>query len=398
MSSTRHNASATSSERKRLRDRRAQQNLREKRENRMRALEEQVAYCQKNHGNELIKNCMLTVDSVRRENELLLARQEHLRRLFQSWEAQSNGATGARLTLSSTYMASNPLPAPTTSICSPDSETVLVDPKIHTISGWSVNGVDSAHLGSTTDGLTAPSMTSTWPVASDSPTSPSPIVELPLMPDMHPTPGPDTCPLITPKEYSLMTAHSRSWSGWLALSDTIAKLPLLASPLELLHGSRHNWLADQVNRLLRRLSIREPDRFALSWILYVFVRWRANPTPLAFANMPTFLQPVAGQVRQDQHPEMIFFLWPQLRVNVLEHWDTIDILELYRYAISACRVRWPSSQSIWDWDDDDNMFVKPEFFQTFMDRSGWGFTSVFIDKYPQLMKGMDVEHIRYDIP
>lgn len=85
MSSTRHNASATSFERKRLRDRRAQQNLREKRENRMRALEERVSYCEKNHGNELIHNCMLTVETVRRENELLLARQEHLRRLFQGW-------------------------------------------------------------------------------------------------------------------------------------------------------------------------------------------------------------------------------------------------------------------------------------------------------------------------
>ncbi|KAE8166060.1 hypothetical protein BDV40DRAFT_256739 [Aspergillus tamarii] len=398
MSSTRHNASATSSERKRLRDRRAQQNLREKRENRMRALEERVAYCEKNHGNELIQSCMLTVDSVRRENELLLARQEHLRRLFQSWDVQGNGATGARLTLSSTYMASNPLPVPTTPICSPGDETVLVGREIHTLPGWSVNGIDSAQLGSATDGLTAPSMTSTWPVGSDSPASPSPMIEAFLMPDMHPTPGPDTCPLITSKEYNLMTAHSRRWSGWLALSDTIANLPLLASPLELLHGSRRNWLADQVNRLLRRLSIREPDRFALSWIMYVFVRWRANPNPLAFANMPSFLQPVAWQVRHDQHPEMIFFLWPQLRVNVLEHWDTIDILELYRYAISACRVRWPSSQSIWDWDDDDNMFVKPEFFQTFMDRSGWGFTSIFLDKYPQLMKGLDVEHIRYDIP
>lgn len=397
MSSTRHNASATSSERKRLRDRRAQQNLREKRENRMRALEERVSYCEKNHGNELIHNCMLTVETVRRENELLLARQEHLRRLFQGWEAQGNGAAGARLALSSTYMASDPLPAPTTPICSPGSETVLVDPEMHTMSGWSGNGIEFPHLGSTTDGLTATSMPSTWPVGSGTQSPPSPIIELGLVPDMHPTPGPDTCPLMTPKEYTHITANTR-WDGWLAVSEAIAKLPLLSTPFELLHGSRRNWLADQINRLLRRMSLREPDRLAYSWIMYSFVKWRANPSPLAYANMPNFIQPVAGQVRQDQHADLIFFLWPQLRLNVLENWNTIDIIELYRYAISACRVRWPSSQSIWDWDDNNNMFVKPEFFQTFMDRSGWGLTSVFIDKYPQLMKGMDVEHIRYDIP
>ncbi|GAB1200990.1 hypothetical protein APSETT444_010374 [Aspergillus pseudonomiae] len=110
-----------------------------------------------------------------------------------------------------------------------------------------------------------------------------------------------------------MAASSGNWSGWSALSDTVHKLPLLPSPFDLLHGSRRNWLADQINRLLRR-------------------------------------------------------------------------------------VRWPSSVSIWDWDDDENMFVKPEFFETFLDRSGWGLTSVFIDKYPELVKGMDVEGLRYDVP
>ncbi|KNG90614.1 hypothetical protein ANOM_001324 [Aspergillus nomiae NRRL 13137] len=401
MSSTRHNASATSSERKRLRDRRAQQNLREKRENRMRALEERVAYCDKNHGNELIRNCMHTVDCVRRENELLHARQEHLRRLFQDWEVQGNGATGVYRTLSSTSMTTNSFSAPwalTTSAGSPRSDITLVDPGMQNLSGWSVNGTDSAGLGLTTDGLTAPSMTSTWPVALDTRSSPSPIIDIPLMSSMHPTPGPDTYPLMTHKDYTQMAANSGNWSGWSALSDTVHKLPLLPSPFDLLHGSRRNWLADQINRLLRRLSLREPDRLALSWTMYSFARWRANPTPLTFANMPSFLQPVAGQVRQHQHPEFVFFLWPQLRVNYLESRSAIDLIEVYRYGISSCRVRWPSSVSIWDWDDDENMFVKPEFFETFLDRSGWGLTSVFIDKYPELVKGMDVESLRYDVP
>ncbi|OGM48937.1 hypothetical protein ABOM_003139 [Aspergillus bombycis] len=402
MSSTRHNASATSSERKRLRDRRAQQNLREKRENRMRALEDRVAYCEKNHGNELIRDCMLTVESVRRENELLHARQEHLRRLFQDWEVQGIGATGVHRTLSATSMTTNSFPEPwtlTTSTCSPRSEIALVDPAMQNLSGWSVNSIDSAGLGSTTDGLTAPSMTaSMWPVGSETRSPPSPIIQIPMMPSMHPTSGSDTYAVITRKDYTQMAASTGSWSGWSALSDTVAKLPLLPSPFELLHGSRRNWLADQINRLLRRLSLREPDRLALSWTMYSFVRWRGTPTPATFANMPTFLQPVAGQIREQQHPELIFFLWPQLRVNYLESRPRIDIIELYRYAISACRVRWPSSQSIWDWDDNENMFVKPEFFQTFLDRSGWGLTSVFIDKYPQLMKGINVEELRYDIP
>ncbi|KAE8372493.1 hypothetical protein BDV26DRAFT_301868 [Aspergillus bertholletiae] len=398
MSSTRHNASTTSSERKRLRDRRAQQNLRDKRESRMRALEERVAYCENNHSHELIQNWTLAVNSMRRENELLLARQEQLRRLFLGRDAPGNGTMGTHpAPLSSTYMAPDPRPTPITPICRPGSEISLINREIQTIPDWSVNRVESAHLGSTADSLTSPPMTSTWPVEIDSRDPCSPIIDLPPIPSMRVTQGFFRCPLLAHKQSPPVTDTTQTLSLWLALSDSIAKLPLLPSPFDLLHGSRRNWLADQINRVLRRLSLREPDRLAISWLVYVFIRWRADPTPLTFANMPHFLQPTSGQAQQGQQLEILFFLWPQLRVNLAEHGAPISILELYRYAVCSCRVRWSSTESIWEWDDDENMFMKPAFFQTFMNRSGWGLSSVFINEFPQLFRGMDVENIRYDL-
>ncbi|KAF5859774.1 hypothetical protein ETB97_002437 [Aspergillus alliaceus] len=394
MSSTRHNASTNSSERKRLRDRRAQQTLRDKRESRLRALEERVAYCETNHCNELIQNHMIAVEPMIRENEALLARHEQLRRLIHGWYRQDTGPPASSLILPPTCMASEPLPTSTIASCSSGAEMVLADPQSQPVSDWTVPGF--AHLGPSADGFTAPYINGTWPVGFGDQSANSLIVDIPLPSLSLAQTAP--CPLFTNEEYALATANTRGWTRWVTSTGSIAKFPAVPSPLDLLHGSRRNWLADQINRLLRRFALREPDRLAYSWIAYVFLRWRINPTPLTFSHLPDFLQPVAGQLQQDQTIEMVFILWPQLRINLLENSDTIDPIELDNYAAGGCRVRWPSSKSIWEWDSDENIYIKPEFFQTFMTRSGWGLSSTFINKFPVLVKGIDVEAIRFDIP
>ncbi|KAE8356863.1 hypothetical protein BDV28DRAFT_41766 [Aspergillus coremiiformis] len=382
MSATRHNASTTSSERKRLRDRRAQQNLRDKRENRIKALEERVAYCDKNHGDELIRNCMITVDYVRRENEILLARQEHLRRLFYGWEKEGYGTTGLpHLTRPPTTQSFPASMVASYGLGSDAMDATLTNAEAQVISSWPVPPMDpgSAHLAT-------PDLSSSPTRLSD---NPSLIADLPALPCLLPA----RSRLPVPPQILL-----NNWTRWITLANNVINTPPLPSPLDLLHGSRRNWLADQVNRLLRIYTLREPDRLAYSWILYGFIKWRINPTPLARSYLPTFLQPLAEQVRQGQKNQIMFFVWPQIKLNLLEHWDTIDKVELYKDAASSCKVRWPSSNSIWDWDRDDNILIKPEFFQTFMNPHGWGLASGFIDKYPQLMKGLDVEAVRFDDP
>ncbi|KAJ5242224.1 uncharacterized protein N7469_000551 [Penicillium citrinum] len=107
----RYNASPNSTGRKRLRDRKAQQTLRDKRERRIRGLEEKIALCERHHGNTGVHY----VKNLRSQNEKLRMGLESLRNILHSldddaWSTpkercrqhRGTGATGI-------YSAASPL-------------------------------------------------------------------------------------------------------------------------------------------------------------------------------------------------------------------------------------------------------------------------------------------------
>lgn len=76
----------SSVEKKRARDRRAQQTLRDKRTSRIRNLQEQVRICQETHCSKYVENLIKTCRRLRMENELLRGLREDLQALLNSWE------------------------------------------------------------------------------------------------------------------------------------------------------------------------------------------------------------------------------------------------------------------------------------------------------------------------
>lgn len=48
-------------------------------------------------------------------------------------------------------------------------------------------------------------------------------------------------------------------------------------------------------------------------------------------------------------------------------------------------------------DERDDLQICQDFLDAFTEESGWGLTSEFIAKYPELLDGMDVEVVRFQI-
>ncbi|KIW74777.1 hypothetical protein Z517_11547 [Fonsecaea pedrosoi CBS 271.37] len=85
-----HDNTMTSAERKRLRDRRAQQKLREKRDNQIKLLEDQVSYCKQNHGSIAVSVLVEKIHTLELENRFLQRQQETMMGLAGSLQRTAN--------------------------------------------------------------------------------------------------------------------------------------------------------------------------------------------------------------------------------------------------------------------------------------------------------------------
>ncbi|KAE8155321.1 hypothetical protein BDV25DRAFT_146489 [Aspergillus avenaceus] len=402
MSSTRYNASTTSNERKRLRDRRAQKNLRDKRENRIRALEERVAHCDRHHHTELSRprEDQNAVDCLRRENGILVARQERLYRIIQELQGQNSGMLDTRAMSTIPIHPYSILPISSNNFPIPRSLTEPRRPSIASMLNKDGNQTSDSSAVGTTSLAGSPSYT----VSS----TPSPyqttIVRIAGPPRnfsphrVVPMNVPPWC-LLPYIEFTTVPAIHQP-HAWLHYPEAINVCPPFPSPLDLLHGTKRNFLADSINRGLRRYNLRDPECLANGYLIYVVDKWRVSPNPTTYSRLPPFMRPVRAQLEYG-HPVVIEYLvWPQLRRNLATLWANYDIVELVDYLACCIKVRWPWFEDILERDHNDHLQISRRFFETFTRTSGWGITSEFIDKYPELLEGLDVESIRYrmDIP
>ena len=72
-------------------------------------------------------------------------------------------------------------------------------------------------------------------------------------------------------------------------------------------------------------------------------------------------------------------------------------MEFAGYLSCCTKLRWPWGEDMLERDGDDNLQMRQEFSDVFTSESGWGITAEFMEKYPELLEGMDVESLRFQI-
>lgn len=397
MKPVRHNASLSSSERKRLRDRKAQKTLREKRERHIKGLEDRVAHCELHHGDNGTQQLLATVANLRQENDLFRARQERLRKMIASWDSDDDieAALPSQQAPSSTGIdLSNSPQVVLPSFHRPDG--ALVASSGRTVPGqgppssYNAPSLGSFRLGPT-DRRTILQSCSPQDTTTTGSVTPEPI---------HPPRPSNAVPgwqLVPPTEYSHGVLFSPPTCPWLARPDLVSASPSHPSPLDILHGTRRNFLADQIHRAIRRRAVRDAECLALGWLIYSYSKWFVSPSPSAYSRLARFQRPVMAQLRQGHPASLDLIPWPQMRVNFIKNWTKYDLVEFTGYMSCCTKLRWPWGEDMLERDEDDNLQMRQEFSDVFTQESGWGLTTEFIEKYPELLEGMDVEALRFRI-
>lgn len=395
----------SSSEKKRLRDRKAQATLREKRQNRLQELESKVAFCEHNHGLHkatqpaYVRELLDTVERLRIENNRLRERQKCLREMVDSWgptidEHDNEG-----------FNKSNRLPevndatpeqshSITTTPTTSDMATAMIHMNTKTTPvAAATEAPFSGHILSSTY---FPAMS---PLTPDMCPVPHSVVNLPSSTEVLPPTAPiwRRVPLNGFSTNNTLIFPLQSAQNWFARPELIAADPEQPSPLDLLYGTRRNYLADFINTVVRRRAMRDVECLALGSLIYQWSKWRVSPTEANFARLAPFQHPSQTQLEVDHMAGLDMIIWPQIRNNMIKNWDKYDLIEWTDYVSCCMKVRWPWNKPMLERDADDQLQLRSDFREVFMNVDGWGLTAEFIDRYPELLEGMDVNALRFEI-
>ncbi|KAI0867729.1 hypothetical protein GGS24DRAFT_262329 [Hypoxylon argillaceum] len=338
---------------KRARDRRAQHNLRKKRETHIQSLEQRIADLESELDG-LRQGCY----SLRCENETLKGRQSLVRRLVGSWSDHNSQIPMA---------------------VSGDS---LVNILLNT------PGAIRTPAG---DGGTVAYLPASLPAAVAQAVDPAPRPQRKTMEDLTSPPW-----NITP----LHTDSDIIWSDLCAVCiakpELVHNAPEAPRPLELLFGSKTNMLAQAVSAATRQWRCRDPERLAAGWLTYNLLKWTAQPSERRFALLSEFQRPVGEQLITP-HPYFVdCVVWPRLRTNIIKTQHIYDPRDVMGMLSCCMKVRWPWNETFLEPGDDGEFVFKGSFRETFMKLEGWGMTKEFLDRFPLLAQDLDVNSILFN--
>lgn len=345
--------------------------MKEKRKSQIRILEERLSFCEKYHGGDWVQESNARsgeIENLRRENRMLQDRLDSLRKMFDSWGGESSYEP----------KRSHEPPSGFPSARGPTAEDITG----HLSGLQEVATIPAPALHASTDTSERPETLGLSVPNGSIPGLPSAIPAWLLVPMNDNGHLPPRVPPLCP---------------WISRPDMIVSSPSQISPLALLYGTRRNWLADQIHRSIRRRAMRDSECLAVGWLAYNFSKWRASPSPETYARLAAFQHPTLAQLQRGHPIGFDLLPWPQLRSSLALNWHKYDYAELVGYLSCCMKVRWPWGEEVLEPDEEDNMQIRPEFLDVFTSESGWGLTDEFISKYPELLQGMNIETLRFDI-
>ncbi|KAI1123502.1 hypothetical protein F5Y10DRAFT_251675 [Nemania abortiva] len=333
---------------KRARDRRAQNNLRKKREAHIYTLEKRIADLETE-----LEGLQQVCYGLRCENETFKSRQSLIRRLVTSWTDHV-----------------------------PTSQVIPV--------ATSGNSLVSTLLKTTDDAETTPH-SPVPPHAIGQATEPAARSQRKVMEDL-------TSPRwnITPFHLDSDLIWSDLCAVCVAKPDLVHDAPEDPRPLELLYGSKTNLLAHAICTATCKWRCREPERLAAGWLTYHLIKWNSQPTERRFSLLREFQRPVGEQLCTP-HPYFVdYVVWPRLRINIIKTQHIYDPRDVMGMLSCCMKVRWPWNETVLEPGDNGEFVFKVSFRETFTKLEGWGITQEFLDRFPLLAQDLDVSSVLYN--
>ncbi|KAF9893309.1 hypothetical protein FE257_011739 [Aspergillus nanangensis] len=174
-----------------------------------------------------------------------------------------------------------------------------------------------------------------------------------------------------------------------ATRDLAVLCPDIPKPIDLLFGGSSNTLANFIVSELSDLPLLPPEKFASSWLIYLYCRWLIRPSQATFERLPANFRPTTTQLVQEHPISYDGIFWPQLRDNLIRHGDKYDMESVLGLLSCTCRVRGGFNQEIIVRKNDGDLQVHPGFHRRFHTTDEWGLLEKFWIEYPELVEGMD---------
>ncbi|KAI0836313.1 hypothetical protein F5Y06DRAFT_106921 [Hypoxylon sp. FL0890] len=349
---------------KRARDRRAQQNLRDKRAAHIQALEHRIIALDSE-----LQSLRQICSGLRRENEVLRGRQEHVQRIVSSWTRHTPPQSDSDNAIISPILASVEVTSPFNTIrpelgAYGDRETSSTHSAGRRIS----TGSSAASAGQVLGPVSRPSRELTLP------------------------------------QWNLIPVHIDDSSFMtetfdLAFSnpDLVRASPETPQPVDFLYGSKSNFLANIIHDATRCWPCRDPERLASGWLAYHQIKWMLEPSEERFSRLHDFQKPVSEQLCYPHAFFTDFIMWPTLRANLIKKQHTYDPEAMVGMLTCCLKVRWPWNKPFLMPTDDGQLVIHPEFYEAFTKTEGWGLTKEFLKQFPDLMTGLDTTTIHYEV-
>ncbi|CAI6098840.1 unnamed protein product [Clonostachys chloroleuca] len=155
-------------------------------------------------------------------------------------------------------------------------------------------------------------------------------------------------------------------------------------------GSSQNVLANLISTEVAKEALLPPEKFAISWALYLYCRWIIWPSEKTFQYLPKHFRPTARQLAVP-HPWCIDLLQhPQLRDRLITNANEYDVDEVVGLFLITLRLRGGfNNNNFITRENGGDLQIDPKFYKQFMTREGWGILDRFWVQYPELVKGMD---------
>ncbi|KAI4602017.1 hypothetical protein KJ359_010883 [Pestalotiopsis sp. 9143b] len=170
------------------------------------------------------------------------------------------------------------------------------------------------------------------------------------------------------------------------IADTLPPTPKV---LDLMFGGSHNELANLIVSVLASYPILPPERFAISWLIYVFFRWYIAPSEESFAAIPPHMRPTACQLCIEHPVYIAAIIWPRLRDKLILNLGKYALEDVFGLLSCTVRVRGSFNSSFISRENDGEPQLDDAFYRRFMQESGWGILGRFWTQHPELVDGLD---------